>query len=480
MFFCAFFSLLIVGAIGHSGCANIIPPTGGPKDTIPPILVSAVPHDTTRNFKGNKIVFTFDEYIDGKDIRANLVVSPVPKIEPITDAKLRTITIKLKDTLEQNTTYSLNFYRGVKDVNEGNVLKNFTYVFSTGNHIDSGRLEGHVILAQTGKVDTTIVVMLHRKFDDSAVVKERPRYITRVDSNGRFVFRFIEPGRYALFAMKDEGGSHKYLSKSQLFAFADSPVDIRANTGALQTLYAYSEVADTKPAAKSGSSTTTPAPKPAKSAKDKQKDRILQVQTNTANGVFDLLDTFRLSFATGLKVYDSTLVRFTDENFKDINTKLYRFSRDTTNKTIFLYYVWPLDTKFNLVLAKGFAQDSAGRKLLKDDTIAIHTKKDIDYGEVRIRVFNLDLSRHPVLLFLQSDAVKYAFPFGNRKEIRQLLFKPGEYDLRILYDLNDNKRWDPGSYFGKQRRQPEKVTPIRQKFTVKANWDNDKDITLSP
>src|ERR1700748_880025 len=104
-------SLVIFGVIGHSGCANIIPPTGGPKDTIPPILISAVPHDTTRHCKGNKIVFNFDEYIDGKDIRTNLVVNPVPKIEPITDAKLRTITIKLKDTLEENTTYSLNFYK---------------------------------------------------------------------------------------------------------------------------------------------------------------------------------------------------------------------------------------------------------------------------------------------------------------------------------------------------------------------------------
>ncbi len=100
-------------------------------------------------------------------------------------------------------------------------------------------------------------------------------------------------------------------------------------------------------------------------------------------------------------------------------------------------------------------------------------------ASIRIRVFNLDLSRHPVLLMLQSDAVKYAFPFGKRKEIRQLLFRPGEYDLRILYDMNDNGRWDPGVFFGKHR-QPEKVTPIRQKFTVKANWDNDKDITLSP
>ena len=103
----------------------------------------------------------------------------------------------------------------------------------------------------------------------------------------------------------------------------------------------------------------------------------------------------------------------------------------------------------------------------------------MQYGEIRIRVFNLDLARRPVLQLFQNDALKYSFPFGNRREIRKLLFKPGDYELRILYDKNGNGKWDPGSFFGK-RRQPELVVPLLKKFTVKANWDNDRDITLSP
>jgi len=78
---------------------------------------------------------------------------------------------------------------------------------------------------------------------------------------------------------------------------------------------------------------------------------------------------------------------------------------------------------------------------------------------------------------LQGDNVKYAIPFTNRREVRKILFPPGEYDLRVLYDTNGNLRWDPGQFFGK-RVQPEKVAPIKKKFTVKANWDNDVDITL--
>jgi hypothetical protein len=477
----AFFFLFIVGAFTHSGCANIGAPTGGPRDTLPPVLLSATPVEFSKNVSGNKIIFKFDEYIDAKDIRTQLIVNPVPKVEPLSDGHLQNVTIKLKDTLQPNTTYTLNFYKGIKDVNEGNILRNFTYVFSTGGRIDSGQFGGNVLLATTGKTDSSMVVVLQKKLDDSAVYKERPRYLTRVDSTGAFIFHYIEPGRYAVYAMKDEGGSHKYLSKSQLFAFADSPVVVGNYTPSL-TLYAYSEVAETKSSAKSSSSTNgqSTSSTPTKSTKkSKDKDKRLELQTNTTNAVFDILDTFKLTFATGLKTFDSSLIRFTNENFKDVDLKLYRWVRDTTNKNFYLTYIWPLDTKFNLILPKTFASDSAGRKLLKDDTIAFRTKKDIDYGEIRIRVFNLDLARRPVLLFYQSDALKYSYPFGNKKEIRKILFKPGDYELRILYDTNGNGKWDPGEFFGKHR-QPERVVTILKKFTVKANWDNDRDITLSP
>jgi len=490
--FLSFYALLIIGALMHSGCANIVPPSGGPKDTIPPVLISATPPDQAKNFgggkmTGQKITFKFDEYIDPKDIRTELVVNPVAKIEPIVDGHLQLVTVRLKDTLQPNTTYSLNFYKGIKDVNEGNILRNFTYVFSTGNHIDSGQVAGQVILATTGKADSSMVVILHKKLDDSAVVKDRPRYLTKVDTLGRFSFNYLEPGRYAIYAMKDEGGSHKYLSKSQLFAFADSPIVVHNNYGPFVTMYAYSEIADNSKSKSGGSNgssggyngsngsngsnkSSTPKPK-------KEKDKRLQVSANIANNVFDALDTLRLGFTQGLKLFDSTQIRFTDENFKDVSLKQYRWVRDTLNKNFDLYYSWPLDTKFNLILPKTSVMDSAARKLLKDDTLTFRTKKDIDYGEIRIRVFNLDLSRKPVLLMYQGDALKYTFPFGNKKEIRKVLFKPGDYELRILFDTNGNGRWDAGEFF-KKHRQPEKVLSIRKKFTVKANWDNDWDYTF--
>lgn len=476
LLFFLLFSITIISTISYSGCASIVPPLGGPKDTLPPRLVLVTPPAFSHHFNANKIIFTFDEYIDPKDVRTELIVSPVPKKDPITDAHLRTLTVRIKDTLEPNTTYSFNFHNAIRDVNEGNILRNFTYTITTGSYIDSAEFTGHVYVASTGKTDSTMIVMLQRKLDDSAVVKNRPRYVTRVDSTGGYHFRYIEPGTYALYALKDEGGTLRYLSPSQLFAFADSPVVIGKRNNPV-TLYAYEESAEKKPAAKKSGSKQKEEVK--KSEKEKEKDKRLQFTTNILNGEFDVLDTLHFRFASPLKNFDSTGIRFTDEDFADIPSERYYFTRDSTNTLFTLFYLspWPTDTKYHLIAAKDFAEDSSGRRLLKTDTISFHTKKETEYGEVRIRIPNLDLFRNPVLQFVQGGNVKFSYTFGRGRIFKLQLFRPGEYDLRILYDRNRNGVWDPGEFFGKHL-QPEIVQPIPKKFNVKANWDNEKDILL--
>jgi hypothetical protein len=472
-----FLFVTVVSMLGNTGCANIVPPLGGPRDTLPPKLVFVTPRDSSKLFNANKIVFTFDEYIDPKDVRTELIVSPVPKTEPIVDAKLRTLTVRIKDTLQPNTTYSLNFGNAIRDVNEGNIMKNFTYVFSTGRYIDSMRFSGNVLVANTGKADSTLIVMLHKNLDDSAVVKEKPRYIARLDSMGRFSFRYLEPGKYALYALKDEGGTRRYLSSASLFAFSDTPVVIGPGTPP-STLYAFVEPDTAKRAPKSGTSGQNKGAVANKEKeKDKEKDKRLQLQVNISSGEFDILDTMKITFATPLKVFDSSMIQFTNEDFKVIDPRNYQFKRDSTNKLFAMLYSWPTDTKYHLILPKDFAADTSGRKLLKADTITFHTKKDIEYGEVKVRILNLDLSRKPVLQFVVQDAIKFTYTFRNGKEFRQLLFAPGEYELRVLYDTNGNGVWDAGQFFGKHR-QPERVIPVKKKLTVKANWDNDVDITL--
>ncbi|MFI5124666.1 MAG: Ig-like domain-containing protein [Chitinophagales bacterium] len=469
-----FLSLLLFGIIvlwfpGISGCANMIPPTGGPRDSLAPVLISAEPDENALHFNSKKIVLTFDEYIDLKNVRQNLIVSPVPKIQPYVDFKLKTLTILIKDTLQPNTTYALNFGKAVVDNHEGNVLRNFTYVFSTGNYIDSMRLSGKVIMANTGKPDSTLIVMLHNKLDDSAVVKEKPRYIARLDSSGNYTFDHIKPGTYALYAMKDESGFHTYSSRAQIFAFADSPVAITLNKVA-PDLYAYSDTSGEKRAKKP--LLNTPPPKPKK--EDKEKIKRLSVSGNIPNGLLDLHDQFEFRFAVPIKYFDSSKVRFTADSFTNITN--YHFVEDSLHTKVTLFYQWTPDTKYHLILEKDFAEDTLQEKLLKTDTISFATKKETDYGTLLLRFRNLDLSRHPVLLFYQNDKLIQHYVFGKSLRYSNKLFDPGDYDLRILYDDNQNGVWDPGNFF--EHRQPEKVQPIKRKLTVKSSWDNEVDITL--
>ena len=449
-----------------TGCANIVPPTGGPRDSVPPVLISANPQLNTLHFDGKKIILNFDEYLDMKDIRNNLTVNPVPKIAPLITSHLKTITVELKDTLQPNTTYSLNFGRAITDVNENNVLKNFTYTFSTGSYLDSVQYSGRVIMAYTGKPDSTLIAILHDRLYDSAVAKQKPRYVARLDSSGNYTFRHIKPGIYALYALKDESGTYEYTSRAQTFAFADSSVYLQTSTTA-PLLYAYQDTSNSWHAKK------TPVKQETKKS-DKEKIKRLVLTGNIPNGQLDLHNELEINFELPVRYMDSSKVRFTTDSFQTINA--YQIVMDSSMKKFTLHYAWKENTGYRLILQKDFAEDTLGEKLLKIDTIMFRTKKESDYGNLRLRFRNLDLGLHPVLLFVQSDKIAGSYPIGRSLRYNNKLFLPGEYELRILYDTNQNGVWDPGDFY--QHRQPEIVVPIRKKLTVKADWDNEVDITL--
>jgi hypothetical protein len=450
--------------ISGSGCANIIPPSGGPRDSLPPLLLGVTPADSTRNFKDNRIVFDFDEYIEVQNVQENVLVSPVPQINPYIESKLKTVTVRLKDSLEPNTTYSINFGNAIKDFNEGNVLKNFTYVFSTGPAIDSMQLTGNVILAETGKIDTTIIVMLHTSFEDSAIIKERPRYIARLDNQGKFTFNNLPPDTFALYALKDVGGSHRYMSKTQLFAFADTPVNLRQQTQPI-TLYAYVKE-EAKPVTSAATATNT-------KGANKDQDKRLKFSTNVSGAPLDLFSNLELNFEQPLKTLDTNLVRlYSDSAFTPVDG--YAIIPDSSRKLVTVKAPWVENKEYHLILDQAFAEDSLGKKLLRNDTLNFFTRKATDYGSVRIRFRNLGNYTNPVLQFVQNDVITNSFPLLSDNFFRAM-FLPGDYELRILNDENKNGVWDPGNFFGK-RLQPEIVKPIERKLNIKPNWENEFEI----
>jgi len=455
--------LVKIGALG-SGCANIVPPSGGPRDSLPPVLAKATPVDSTRNFTGSRITFTFNEFVELQNAQQSLIISPLPKNFPEVTYRLNTVTVRLKDSLESNTTYNLNFGEAIRDFTEGNILKNFTYTFSSGSYIDSLELRGKVLLAETGKTDTTLIVMLHSSADDSAIVKERPRYIARLDGKGSFVFKNLPPKTFYLYALKDEGGTRRYFNDKQLFAFADSAMVIGARKDPV-TLYAYS----VKPATPVVPSLTLGRPKPAGS------DKRLKYQTNLSAGQQDLLRDFVLTFEEPLRNFDSLKIRlFTDSAFNSVSG--YRFDKDSTGKNITLVNTWKENIQYHLVMDKDFADDSSDRRLFKTDTLSFRTKRLSDYGSLKLTFKNLDTALSPVVLILTGETILQSYPIRSA-ELSQALFLPGEYELRILYDRNRNGKWDPGEFFGKHL-QPEIVRPVERKISIKPNFRNEFDISL--
>jgi hypothetical protein len=455
---------LIQQIVVLTGCANIIPPEGGARDSLPPVLRRANPGDSSRNFSDNKITLSFDEYVNADNYLQEMIVSPVPANMPTVSRKLNTVTVKLRDTLEPNTTYSINFGNTIKDVNEGNPMKNFTYIFSTGPYIDSLEFTGNLLLAETGVTDTTLTVLLHKTNIDSALIKEKPRYVAKLDGRGNFRFKNLPPGTFYAYALKDEGGSYRYMSKTQLFAFSDSAVVIGRDTKPI-TLYAYA------------GKETLPPVKPATDTRNtKPADKRLKFSTNLSGDRQDLLDKFIMTFESKLKNFDTSKVHFTtDTTF--IPLSAYSWEMDSTKKIMKLDFPWQENVLYNLVLEKDFATDTLGYQLLKADTISFKAKEKNDYGKLSLRFRNLDLSQNPVLLFVQNNEVKKSFPL-SAANFSQQLFIPGDYSLRILNDRNQNGIWDPGVFFGK-RQQPELIKPIQRTLNIKADRDNSFDIDVN-
>jgi uncharacterized protein (DUF2141 family) len=450
---CAIYTVSIMG----SGCAQIGAPTGGPRDSIPPTLVNVSPPNSTVNFKGNRITLSFDEYVQLQKLQENLLISPTPKIIPNVEYKLRTVSIKIRDTLEPNTTYRFDLGNSIVDVNEGNPFKNFSYIFSTGPYIDSLTFSGNVQLAETGKKDSILLVFLYKDLDDSAVLKHKPRYITRLDSLGNFTFHNLPGGIYNVYALKDESGQKYYNNPDELFAFSDSTIKVDDSTKSVN-LFAYQEE---KPKPKSTPASTSAA------------DKKLKYTTSIVNSKQDVLTPLTIEFNHKLKDFDSLKIQLTDTLLNPYKTAV--VSIDTTGKKVTVSNKWTDNTDYRLIIPKDFATDTLGVALLKSDTIHFKTKREADYGSIKLNFKNLEKFKNPVLQFVSNNEVVNSYPLTSTTW-SQKLFNPGEYEIRILEDDNKNGIWDTGSYHLKL--QPEKVVAIKQTISIREDWDNERDIIL--
>ena len=213
-------------------CATIMTPTGGPKDTLPPVITLMTPDNFTTNFKDRKIYIEFDEFVQIKDQQKEFFTSPQMKKKPTITLRGRGISVQLRDTLRENTTYALNFGSAICDNNEGNPLYSMRYVFSTGPEIDSMVLSGYTVDAY--KADSVSKSFIYfyiadsvpePKEYDSTLFNYKPQVIARAETNGIFLAQNLKPVPYRVYAFQDTNDNQMYEPSIDKVGFLDSLIN---------------------------------------------------------------------------------------------------------------------------------------------------------------------------------------------------------------------------------------------------------------
>lgn len=230
------FALLLFTLALVAACARMGNPDGGWYDETPPRVVGASPTEKATGVKTRKLHIRFNEFIKIENATENVVVSPPQLESPDIKAGGKSIDIELKDSLKANTTYTVDFSDAITDNNEGNPLGNYTYSFSTGEHIDTMEVSGWVLAAENLEPVKGILVGLYANLADSAFRTQPMLRVAKTDGRGHFVIRGIAPGKYRVYALQDVDGDYHLTQKGEEMAFnreiivPSSKPDVRQDT----------------------------------------------------------------------------------------------------------------------------------------------------------------------------------------------------------------------------------------------------------
>ncbi len=216
------FYIIIALFLIIAGCAQVGTLTGGDKDTDPPVLLKNKPKQYSLNFKGNKLTFKFDEYFVLTDLNSVFISSPPLSEKPEFKVKGKKFIVEFNEKLKDTTTYMFWFANAIQDNNEKNPYKDFKFVFSTGNKIDTMEISGVVKDAYTHKIDPDMYVMLYKDYNDSTPIVEKPYYIAKTDTSGKFTIDYIKEGKYRIFVLKDLDVNLMFNLPNEKIAYLDS------------------------------------------------------------------------------------------------------------------------------------------------------------------------------------------------------------------------------------------------------------------
>ncbi len=543
-------------------CARQTSPTGGPKDTIPPVLVRSFPANEALNFKGDKIELHFNEAVNLNSPKEQLLVTPTIGKDHKLTVKRNIVTLELAEPLAENTTYTFNFRDAVQDITERNPARNLALAYSTGDYIDSLSIEGTIIDLVKGKPVKDATVALHVNIDTFNIFLHTPLYLTKTDDHGKFKISHLKPDSYFLYAFEDKNRNLTVNSRSESYGFKSELIRLTRDTtdlslGIVRLDAAPLRLTSARPyntyfnirTTKSLQDFTIQSPDSAKlsysfgddNANIKIFDTIdqdsLLINLIAHDSIDNKLDTTlyvkfsdrpatpeKFQFTTisssllshtghlytklkftkpiGLINYDS--IYFLVDSTTRMHFSPESFTWEPQNKTLTLettlqpnpYQEKSLPTRSASRLQRSAptAQPdpnepakpkplnelhlrSASFISIENDTAASATRPINPSSPEDLSIINIEIrtDARPFLVQLLDNNYQVIHQQTNqlRTVFRNVI--PGSYQIRLIIDINENGRWDPGNYFRNIEPEPviyyiapDETTIIKG---VKANWE---------
>ncbi len=493
-------------------CAQIVIPDGGQKDVTHPVLIKSIPQQNAVNIYPKTIDLYFNENIELKNQSENISITPKISCIPKIRIKKNKIELELeKDSLKSNTTYCINFGKGIVDINEGNVLENFYYTFSTGNSIDTATVYGKVIAIKENKpLDKTSVQLKNSKTSVN--------YETFSDKDGEWRINNIAPGSYSLLTFKDNN-SNKKLDMYEFYYYdtisiKDKPKSItsklisyqsQSNSINLSALYCKYINENTISLKLNKQLTDVKSIKYSFDSDLSKKENLNIISTSKADS-FLIIHPFYVKDTLIFTIQTDTLQRFTipqpkkrkqdklsltsvalltrkgdpDYIISTVPIKLINSEKIKINglnigfviKNITPYKLSiqaDISTNKQIIFEPGALTDINGEDN-KGDTILIKIATDEETGNYEFVIKDSTQNYEgPVLVKISNPFSEYIITTQLNKvnKIRGLL--PSSYSIEIWEDENSNGLWDEGNYY--EKKIPEKILLLKDFISIKPNWD---------
>lgn len=526
-----FFGVMLLSTIR---CANIQQPTGGPIDSIPPVLLNEFPANLSTYFTDRDIVLTFDEFIRLNNPQREVSISPDMDQFPEIRARRRQVEITLPDSLAENTTYVINFGDAIADNNEGNPYKNYSYVFSTGAQIDSLSISGQVISAETNRPEFQASVLLIPVSQDSIFGKRKANIFATTDSSGYFKLNYLREDEYRIYALRELNNDRIYNSPEESIGFIDHSILLQGDTANV-LLWTSKQVPDEfrvldriiEPNGQITLKFNRPLEEPRveiTSPDSLNLNKRVQFNSNRDSALIWVshltFDSIKMNIHNRDSLIDSIVMRrpsndrytrtilisdnlnrnrvnnikhielnasipmrqvnrsnieLTEDSVRISNFQLIQDSLNDRKATI--RYNWKPEKNYVLTLQQEAFVGYFGEG--NDLTRIQFTLDEGDrYGHLSFN-FNVPDTNAQYIVQLMDEEEKIIHQtdyISGQTNIVYRNYLEGKYKIRVIYDENGNRRWDPGNM--ENNIQPERIWYYDKTFNIRPNWEQEENITI--